>query len=174
MYTRLRELNHAATGSQNVESRNLANRRFQFPSKPTCCQTEVSLTVLSDWPANRVDCWAVWPSKRRHLLENDSSRCLCLYISPFRSLQYDTGRGIWTIILDPDLRVQSDPLNDSTVLSNKNWTNNRIEPLSHSGLLREHYRMGLAKSWTINQIEPLSGDPLSGLDCNITQIYLPS
>ena len=62
-------------------------------------------------------------------------------------------------------KVQSDPLNGSTVLSTKNWTNNQIEPLSDSGLLKEHYKMGPAKSWTINRIEPLSSDPLSELDC---------
>ena len=59
-------------------------------------------------------------------------------------------------------KVQSDPLNGSTVLSTKNWNINQIEPLSDSGLLKEHYKMGPAKAWTINQIEPLSSDPV---DC---------
>ena len=63
--------------------------------------------------------------------------------------------------------LQKDLLYGSTVLSNKKWTNNRIEPLSINDLLREHYKMGLAKSWTINQIEPLSGDPFSGFDCTV-------
>ena len=50
----------------------------------------------------------------------------------------------------------------------------KIEPLSDSGLLREHYKMGLAKSLTINPIELLSGDPLSGLDCTQVIFHVKS
>ena len=61
--------------------------------------------------------------------------------------------------------IQSNPLNGSALLPIKIWTNKRIEPLSDSGLPREHYMMGLSivsNIWAINQIEPLSGCPLSG------------
>ena len=62
--------------------------------------------------------------------------------------------------------LQSNPLNGSTLGLTKNWTNKQIEPLT-SMFYYESTEMGLAKTWTNNRIEPLSGDPLSGLDCNI-------